>query len=536
MKEKALMILAVAAISLIVIGLNAASYSSKPQQADTELSPNRSTYNPGSTGTKALFNLLTESGIKATRYSHSASDLPSGGGKGEFGTLVMVGPMRREIEDEEYNHILDWVNMGGRLIIVDRSPAGKLLVTTSPFKLSFMGDMSKASDMMSVDPAVPSTMTANTEAIRPEQPSVINASINAVQPSIFASTINFTYDASLDEDREEIYDGDYDAPANTGNGAGIGDNEDARPPSSEPPPTTAKTPIRFESAGRAAMRNLMQAPPPPPMMAKPSASPTPYDFKDIKTIQGKELKDIRDDTHVEEVSQISDNDPAILDAPIIHIGAKDKAYVTEVPYGGGRIFYVTDPYIFANGGIALADNAQLAINLFGDVRGVAFDEYHHGFLEGRSRLVEYFAGTPVVAIFVQIIVLAGLILFSRSRRFARALPDDTPDRLSKLEYVQAMAELQRRTNSYDLAVENIYRDLKRRAIRQLGLGSGDVTRADLAKAIAARLERPMNEVDAILFRAEDISYGEKATRQQIIELVRQLREIEASLGLRRTKR
>jgi hypothetical protein len=45
-------------------------------------------------------------------------------------------------------------------------------------------------------------------------------------------------------------------------------------------------------------------------------------------------------------------------------------------------------------------------------------------------------------------------------RFARALPANEPNRLFKLEYVSAMAELQRRTKVYDLAIENIYNEFR----------------------------------------------------------------------------
>ncbi|MDQ3180706.1 MAG: hypothetical protein M3Q33_09320, partial [Acidobacteriota bacterium] len=80
-------------------------------------------------------------------------------------------------------------------------------------------------------------------------------------------------------------------------------------------------------------------------------------------------------------------------------------------------------------------------------------------------MLAYSAGTPFVAIFLQFAVLVGLVLFSNSRRFARPLPENEPNRLSKLEYVSAMAELQQRTRAFDLAIENIYTDFRRRTAR-----------------------------------------------------------------------
>jgi hypothetical protein len=63
-------------------------------------------------------------------------------------------------------------------------------------------------------------------------------------------------------------------------------------------------------------------------------------------------------------------------------------------------------------------------------------------------------------------LLIGLIFFSQSRRFARPLPPDEPNRLSKLEYVAAMAQLQQTTKGYDLAIENIYTDFRRRDLQR----------------------------------------------------------------------
>ncbi|MBP9664385.1 MAG: DUF4350 domain-containing protein, partial [Pyrinomonadaceae bacterium] len=140
-------------------------------------------------------------------------------------------------------------------------------------------------------------------------------------------------------------------------------------------------------------------------------------------------------------------------APVIHYPFADDGLVIDTPFGSGTIVFVADPYIVSNGGIALADNARLAINLVNVNDGlIAFDEFHHGFGSDSNRFVQFFAGTPVVAIFLQAVFLAGLVFYSRSRRFARAVPEPEADRLSKLEYVTAMAELQHRTRAYDLAI------------------------------------------------------------------------------------
>ncbi|MEQ1922515.1 MAG: hypothetical protein ABL952_08400, partial [Pyrinomonadaceae bacterium] len=150
-----------------------------------------------------------------------------------------------------------------------------------------------------------------------------------------------------------------------------------------------------------------------------------------------------------------------------------------------------------------------------------------------NRFLQFFAGTPVVAIFLQAVVLIGLVFFSQSRRFARAVPEPEPDRLSKLEYVAAMAELQQRTRAFDLAIENIYTDFRRRVSRLLGLDNLTVKAHELSVAIADRSGLDRQRTEDILFKCEEIIRGEPTNKREVVELTTALREIEAKLGIRR---
>lgn len=223
-----------------------------------------------------------------------------------------------------------------------------------------------------------------------------------------------------------------------------------------------------------------------------------------------------------------------LTAPVVHLANDQKNILVDVPFGSGEIVYLTDPYIVSNGGINLVDNAQLAVNVVASREGIiAFDEYHQGYGTGENRLLGYFAGTPLMAIFLQFAVLVGLILFTNSRRFARPLPENEPNRLSKLEYVSAMAELQQRTRAFDLAVENIYTDFRRRTARLVGVDNFTTSRQDLATLIAERASLKTDEVDKLMFSCEEIIRGEPTNKKEVLQLIGRLREIEEKLGLRR---
>jgi hypothetical protein len=221
----------------------------------------------------------------------------------------------------------------------------------------------------------------------------------------------------------------------------------------------------------------------------------------------------------------------------VHVGDSEKGILVEAPFSEGRVIILSDPYLVSNNGINLVDNAQLAINLVSSPQGlIAFDEYHHGYGANNNRLVQYFEGTPVIAIFLQCGLVIALIFFSQSRRFARAIPEPEPNRLSKLEYVSAMAELQQRTRAYDLAIENIYTDFRRRVTALVGLDNTTAKRKEIAQRIAERIRVDAGEIEDLMFRCEDVIHGEPIGKKDTIAIVEGLRDLEERLGLKRVAR
>jgi hypothetical protein len=229
-----------------------------------------------------------------------------------------------------------------------------------------------------------------------------------------------------------------------------------------------------------------------------------------------------------------DTDAAGKTAPVVHFPLGDAGLVAEAPFGNGQIVFVGDPYLVSNGGIALADNAQLAVNLVNMKDAtIAFDEYHHGYGADNNRFLQFFAGTPMVAIFLQGVLFAGLVLYSRSRRFARPVPEPEPDRLSKLEYVSAMAELQRRTRAYDLAMENIYTPSRVRMCRSLGLDPSNTSPGEIARLAAERTGANSQSIETTLFKCEEIIRGEPTSQRESTQLIAELRRLEQKLGTNR---
>jgi hypothetical protein len=499
MKQRLFLFLFLALIIVALVGLNAASYVQKEKTPDSEIFPNRSTYNSGGTGTQALYSLLSETGRKVVRWQEPPNALLSAK-KNAPTVFVVIGSVRREFTENESEALLRWVSKGGRLVLIDREPPKALVTTTANWQITF--DSENPFKFLTVDPLDQNQMTADTPAAKPSQPTVFTHSINAVQPSRFAASVNLE---RFSEDKP---------PAPNGL---------APPPPAKPTETdtddeaellSRRKPTPESESGR--MRTRTE---------KLYTIPSPTPVKGFAVRSGT-------------VGGTSDDHSASQTAPVVHFASSSKNLLVEAPFGEGKIVFLADPYIVSNSGIGLVDNAQLAINILA-VAGastIAFDEFHQGYGANNNKFLEFFDGTPVVAIFLQGIMLVGFIFYSQSRRFARPVLEPEPDRLSKLEYVSAMAELQERTHSFDLAVENIYNEFRRRATRLLGADNYTIKYDELAKLIAERTGLNNAQIADTLFKCEEIIRGEPTNKHEVIDLAGRLRSIEEKLGLSRTRK
>ena len=336
-----------------------------------------------------------------------------------------------------------------------------------------------------IDPSVQTQMVGKTAAVKTSQPTIFTSQINAVQPSKFASSIKITRFYNEDDDAFE-------------------DGEQTGQTTSEVEGTTKE----IENSEDATIDEPVTEPP----LVVPANTPP-------------------------EVDEDASPNGAARSAPVIHLANESTNLLANFPFGAGEIVFLSDPYIVSNGGIKLVDNAKLGVNIVTARPGIiAFDEYHQGYGRNENRLIEYFTGTPVVPIFLQICLIALMIFYSQSRRFARALPANEPSRLSKLEYVSAMAQLQNRTKAYDLAIENIYREFHRRVTRLVGIENHAAKRGEIAEKVAERTQFTTEEITELLYKCEDIMHGEPASKKQIVELISRLRTVEEALGLRRGRK
>ena len=383
-------------------------------------------------------------------------------------TFVIIGNTQIPVDEEQAQSLLTWVGLGGRLVLVDRRPEAELLAPSAEWHVTT--ELGEFPSFSS-DPANVSAMTENVKPVRAVQPTVLTKGIDSIQPSKFAVGFSFVRVEKAIGEKATIPANQPEPPI---------DEDEEEDSESSPVPTPATV---IESAADE---------------AKIVASP----------------------------------------APVVHLGDPRRPLLIDYAHGRGHIIVLGDPYIFSNGGISLKDNLQLAINMLqaqsaGETTSglIAFDEYHQGRGASRNAFVAYFSGTPVLPLLGQIVLLIILILWTRARRFARPVPLVQVDRRSSLEFVASMAELQQRAGAFDLALENVYSRTRRVLARYAGTDYNS-SRDEIAARVAARSSIEARSLEVLMRQCEGAINGEAISERQSIILVKRLREIEKSLGLR----
>jgi hypothetical protein len=458
MRQRLVVIITLIIVVTVLVLLNAVSYVKVEPAADSESAPDRSTFNAGATGTRALYDFLHESGYQVARWRESTASLLSFSGP-KPSTLVIVGNTRVPLTKTESKELLHWVERGGRLVIIDRTPDPNLLPTSGDWTIQAHTINFPWSEL---NPNDFEQMTRDVKAVVPSQTTLLAHNVDEIMPSRFAGAITI---------RSRNSAGPGKKPKSSPEQASGGDSDDDEDKD-----------------------------------AYPAASPTPN-------------------------IEVTTNESMPSPAPVTTFLNDRGALLVDYARGKGRIVLLSDPYLVANNGINRADNLQLAINvIMGDGGLAAFDEFHQGRAYTHNALIQYFEGTPALAICGQLALIGLAIVWSRGTRFGRPLPLPQVDRRSSLEFVASMAELQQRAKAHDLALENIYARVRRVLVRHAGLNNNS-PRAEIAARVAARSKLNQKQLESLMRSCEDTINGAPTSGRETLQLVKRLRAIESRLGL-----
>jgi hypothetical protein len=454
------------AVIFALIAMSMAGNIELDRPQENEFAPNRSTYNSGPTGTRALYQLLDESGMPVARWRSRYSQLHAEAPEVKDAILIVIGPFisGQKISDEETFDLQTWIAAGGQALIISRSP------------LEQFADPAISSKSAGIPPAVIATPEEFIDEESDEliaQPTELTQEVRGLAFSQFATRMSFHPLAKAGEAK------------------------------------TQGTPAT----------GVAEAPPRPKAVKDAETEDETEDAEDAEA---------EDEETAIEVKAEEDSAQG-LRAPVIHLGDKEGAALADFKYGAGRVVFLSDPFVVANNGIARGGNLTLAMNILRSMgapdRRILFDEFHHGYNNEGNPLVNYFRGTPALWLLLQGAGLSLLIVYTHGRRFARPLPLPQVDRHSPLEFVGSMANLQQAARARELALENIYPRFKASLCRRLGLSS----RASRDEILAAARRRrfPISEIELrqTLSDAEMTLTGEAIDDARLLTLVSRMRRI-----------
>jgi hypothetical protein len=537
MRGRFSIIVFVGVLGVLLVALNAASYVRVEREAELEFRPDRSTLNAGASGTRALYEFLEESGQRVTRWREPPAALGRATGRARPSTFVIVGRARVEFKPEEVRGLLEWVEAGGRLVIIDRTPPAPL-IEGDEWRIETIPASQPERNVRADDAEA---LTSGAAQLAPAQPTLLTRDVTNIAPSRYAGRLvaaRKAVDLSAGEQPEDEQPAAQDAPIVVPDDTVTQDGSDDDGTTGSDPNTRAEAEqsdgnANDEATGGNAGANdeaaTGEGATPPLPAPTPETRTIPYGDPRAPAAAPAASGDAATGTETEGAP------PPQSSAPVIHLSDERGALLVDFAHGQGRIVVLSDPFIVANRGINRADNLHLAANIVTGAGGgdglIAFDEFHQGRGTTQNQFIAYFAGTPVLAMCAQLFLLVAAVVWTRGRRFGRPLPAPRVDRRSKLEFVASMAELQQRAHSFDLAIENIY-GRTRRALARYGGADVSAPHADIAAAVAARSGRNRDEIESLMRECEDAINGARITPRQSLALVASLRELERTLGIR----
>jgi len=147
--------------------------------------------------------------------------------------------------------------------------------------------------------------------------------------------------------------------------------------------------------------------------------------------------------------------------------------VASLDYGRGRVWMVSDPYVFGNLYVQEPGNSIVAVSMIiesrdGEFSTVLFDEYHLGFIQ--TRTVADAAATPVGRAILYLGLIAALALGIAGARFGPIRKPPGAIGVSQRAFVRALAGLWMGAGATTAAADALWRRFSmRRDVRRQGL-------------------------------------------------------------------
>jgi hypothetical protein len=195
--------------------------------------------------------------------------------------------------------------------------------------------------------------------------------------------------------------------------------------------------------------------------------------------------------------------------------------VVEYDWGKGHVVWWASSTPLENGSLARAHNLDLFLNSLGAREGRHFywDESLHGVVRSEW---SYAAGPSLTLLWIGLILVGLLVVFSFSRRWGPVRDLPAPARAAPIEYLQALGSLYRSAGAGATAVAVAWERFRRHALRICGLRDQKMRAAELASLIRRRFPRADASLEADMAAAEEAAWGESVSPREALKLVQAL--------------
>ena len=195
--------------------------------------------------------------------------------------------------------------------------------------------------------------------------------------------------------------------------------------------------------------------------------------------------------------------------------------VVEYDWGKGHIVWWASSTPLENGSLSRAHNLDLLLNSLGPRAGHRFywDESLHGDIRSTW---SYAAGPALTMLWIGLVGVALLIVFSFSRRSGPVRDLPPPARATPIEFLEALGSLYRNAGAASTAVSVAWERFRRHSLRLCGQKASKMSAAELAAVIRRRFPRADESLEADLAACEDAAWAETANPRQALKLIQLL--------------
>lgn len=206
---------------------------------------------------------------------------------------------------------------------------------------------------------------------------------------------------------------------------------------------------------------------------------------------------------------------------------RGHAVVVSYRSGKGEVVWWSDSLPLENGSIAKDGDLHLLLASLGSTENrIVWDESLHG---DEAGIWSYANGTPVHLLWMQIALVALLLILSFSRRSGPLLPDPVVARDMPLEFVLSLGALYDKAGATNTAVSIAYDRFRLMLGRRARPGSSAQTE-EMVSIASARLGKADPELAATLAACEELTYeSRQIVPKRALFLVRSLNKFEQEI-------